>query len=192
MKAFRHSIVWLVVVGAFCVFGFFYDGQPSPGWDPGFAYILECALFGILSWGGFGAGIATCGIAAWLLIPRIQKRQLTKPVAVFIFLGTCAISVLIPLIVMMLPAILGTHIRPFHGESGLVLFGFSFYMLVFSALAAVTFPLCVVFIETLDASLPQMPQQSVTPYLGPRCVACEDPIECGARLCLKCGYSQPR
>jgi|ERR1051325_1056075 hypothetical protein len=39
---------------------------------------------------------------------------------------------------------------------------------------------------------PRAPEERSEPYQGPQCVACREPIEFGATLCPKCGYTQPQ
>lgn len=194
--------LWIIVVFAFSVYGFLHDGQPYPGcdWD---RYRLTCAWHGILSWGGLGAGIATCGISACLLLPIVRRMRLSKPLAVFIFVGVCFLSLFIPPFVMGLPNTLQSDIHPFAGESGLIYVVICILMLCAAVGAVIGFILCVIFVEDLGVTFDSIIvwfrrafpienlRPSVTAYRGLRCVACEEPINHGTQFCPKCGYTQP-
>jgi hypothetical protein len=151
VKALLALLVWLVIVGGFSIYGYNWGKADPLGWEASVPSLrLEDALRGILSWGGLGVGIATCFVAAWLLILTVRAQRFHGGWAVAAFILVCTASVYLPVLVMTLPesfGLLPNDVRPFHGMSGLIIVGMLYRMFWTAILAVLLFIPCVFIVR---------------------------------------------
>jgi hypothetical protein len=125
MKTIRLITISLLVVVGVTFFGY-QDG----------------GLFGALLWGSLAVGIVSCSVSGWLLFSEVKAHGLPKGLAILLYLGICVLNVLLPIFVTGLPEFLGFG-RPHSGESGLVVLGFCYIMLLAAVVAIIVFITCV-------------------------------------------------
>jgi len=143
MKVLRNVGSWFAIVGIWLVLGCLIEARGHlPHWHS--RYELEFALYWILSWGGLGAGVGTCAVAAWFILSEVWGRRLAWGWAVVGFAAVCLASVVLPVIVMSLPQILGwKDVHPFSKLAGLQFLGVCSWMLIAAVAAFGIFIPCV-------------------------------------------------
>ena len=128
------------IVGVFSVFGCLMGAKAPESWTVSGQRLF--ALRELLSWGGLGAGIATCASAAWLIRAGVKSGHLATPWALVIYGVVCVASAALPMIVMRFPKAVGGR-DVFAGESGWAVLGVVSVMLIVAVIAFVLFIPCV-------------------------------------------------